>query len=288
MLQAKRDTDPPPTPVKLDGLTDEAPRRGLSSLMVWAGVAMFLVGAAVLGARTETGSQRIAKLLAPTPPPVQLARAEPPRPASPDTLLLYETRRLADQVRVLNAEREALADRLANVERSVGDVTASIPRTEATRAEPPRVEPARPDPVRRSAPCASSPLRRRLLNRQPLRAPLRRRHPCRPPPRPLARPPRPRLTRLRRRPRDRKHRIRRRSARSSASIWRVSNPSRPCAAAGSSCAPSTARFWKAFVPSSPSRKARGRGLRSSCGWWRVPCPMPMPPPGFAPRCPSQD
>ena len=52
MLQAKRDTDPPPTPVKLDGLTDEAPRRGLSSLMVWAGVAMFLVGAAVLGART--------------------------------------------------------------------------------------------------------------------------------------------------------------------------------------------------------------------------------------------
>jgi hypothetical protein len=147
MLQAKRDTDPPPTPVKLDGLTDEAPRRGLSSLMVWAGVAMFLVGAALLGSRTETGSQRIAKLLAPTPPPVQLARAEPPRPASPDTLLLYETRRLADQVRVLNAEREALADRLASVERSVGDVTASIPRTEATRAEPPRVEPARPDPA---------------------------------------------------------------------------------------------------------------------------------------------
>ncbi|MCZ8314799.1 hypothetical protein [Phreatobacter sp.] len=147
MLKAKRDTDPQPTPVKLDGLTDEAPRRGLSTLMVWAGVALFLVGAAVLGARSETGSQRIARLFAPTPPPVQLARAEPPRPASTDTLLLYETRRLADQVRVLNAEREALADRLASVERSVGDVTASIPRAEATRAEPPRIEPARPDPV---------------------------------------------------------------------------------------------------------------------------------------------
>lgn len=147
MLQAKRDTDPSPTPVKLDGLTDEAPRRGLSALMVWTGVALFLVGAAVLGARSETGSQRIAKLLAPTPPPVQQARAEPQRPASSDTLLLYETRRLADQVRVLNAEREALAERLASVERSVGDVTASIPRTEATRAEPPRIEPARPDPA---------------------------------------------------------------------------------------------------------------------------------------------
>ncbi len=142
MLQAKRDTDPPPTPVKLDGLTDEAPRRGLSSLMVWAGVALFLVGAAVLGARSETGSQRIARLFAPAPAPVQQARTETPRPTSSDTLLLYETRRLADQIRVLAAEREALADRLASVERSVGDVTASIPRGEAGR-----LDPNRPDAV---------------------------------------------------------------------------------------------------------------------------------------------
>lgn len=144
MLQAKRDTEPPPTPVRLDGLTDEQPRRGLSALMVWAGVAMFLVGAALLGARSETGSQRIARLFAPAPAPVQQARTEAPRSASSDTLLLYETRRLADQIRVLAAEREALADRLASVERSVGDVTASIPRGEAVRADPNRDEPVPP------------------------------------------------------------------------------------------------------------------------------------------------
>jgi hypothetical protein len=169
MLQAKRDTQPPPTPVKLDGLTDEPPRRGLSALMIWAGVAMFLVGAALLGARSETGSQRLARLFAPAPAPVQQARTEAPRPASSDTLLLYETRRLADQIRVLAAEREALADRLASVERTVGDVTASIPRGEAGRLDPNRVEatppqravrviqPAPPVPAVDLAPAAAPP-----------------------------------------------------------------------------------------------------------------------------------
>ncbi len=97
MLQAKRDTDPPPTPVKLDGLTDEAPRRGLSSLMVWAGVAMFLVGAAVLGARTETGSQRIAKL---SPPPRRRCNLPAPnRLGRPPPIRCFSMRRAASPIR---------------------------------------------------------------------------------------------------------------------------------------------------------------------------------------------
>lgn len=138
MLKAKRDLDAPDVPVRLDGLTDETPQRSIARLMTWAGIALLAVSAALLAARSEAGTQRIARLLTPAPPlPVQQAqRVEPPRPAT-DPLLLYETRRLAEQVRLLAAEREALAERVASMERSVGDVTASIPRGEVA-GPPPR------------------------------------------------------------------------------------------------------------------------------------------------------
>lgn len=160
MLKAKRDLDAPDVPVRLDGLTDETPQRSLARLMTWAGVALLAVGAALLAARSETGAQRIARLTAPVAPPaVQHAqRAEPPRPAT-DPLLLYETRRLADQVRQLAAEREALAERVASMERSVGDVTASIPRSEVTGPvprPPVRVIPTSPPPAAAATPPATA------------------------------------------------------------------------------------------------------------------------------------
>ncbi|WP_296579392.1 hypothetical protein [Phreatobacter sp.] len=127
MLKAKRDQDAPDLPVRLDGLTDDPPPPSYARLLTWAGVALLAVSAALLAARTETGSERFARLALPVPPGQQ-ARTEPPRPAPSDPLLVYETRRLADQIRVLAAERESLMDRLASVERTVGDVTASIPR----------------------------------------------------------------------------------------------------------------------------------------------------------------
>lgn len=134
MLKAKRDQDAPDVPVKLDGLTDEPPPRSLARLMTWAGITLLAVSAALLAARSEAGGQRFARLWTPAPPAPQQARAEAPRPAASDPLLVYETRRLADQIRVLAADREALMERLATVERSVGDVTASIPRVETTGA----------------------------------------------------------------------------------------------------------------------------------------------------------
>jgi hypothetical protein len=147
MLKAKRDKDDPDLPVTFDGLADEPPQRLLSRLMTWAGVALLAAGAAILAARSETGSQRIARLFAPAPPVQVVQRTEPPRPVASDPMLAYETRRLADQVRVLAAEREALTDRLAAVERTVGDVTASIPRQEPAAPRPVRVIETAPPPA---------------------------------------------------------------------------------------------------------------------------------------------
>lgn len=146
MLKAKRDQDAPDLPVRLDGLTDEPPPRSLARLMTWAGIALFAVGAAVLAARSEAGSQRVARLWAPVAPGQQQARAEPSRSSGSDPLLVYETRRLADQIRVLAADREALMERLASVERTVGDVTASIPRSDPATAPRPNVRVIAPSP----------------------------------------------------------------------------------------------------------------------------------------------
>ncbi len=146
MLKAKRDQDAPDLPARLDGLTDEPPPRSLARLMTWAGIALFAVGAAVLAARSEAGSQRFARLWAPAAPVQQQARAEAPRSTASDPLLVYETRRLADQIRVLAADREALMERLATVERTVGDVTASIPRSDPQIAPQPNVRVIAPAP----------------------------------------------------------------------------------------------------------------------------------------------
>lgn len=154
LLKAKTAKAADQDEVKADGLTDEPPQRLLSRLATWAGVALICSGAAIMAARTEAGSQRLARLLEPAPPPV-VQRAEAPRPAAADPLMLYETRRLADAVRSLSAEREALAERVAAMERMAGqgggDVTASIPAREAPNAGAQAREPviAAPTPVPR-------------------------------------------------------------------------------------------------------------------------------------------
>jgi hypothetical protein len=157
MLKASRDKDDPDLTAKLDGLTDEPPRRLLSRLMTWAGIALLMVSAAIIAARTEAGSQRLARLFAPAPPVQVAQRAEPPRQPAADPMLVYETRRLADQLRVMAAEREALIDRLAAVERTVGDVTASVSRAEPAQPRPVRVIEAAPQaPAQPPAPAASA------------------------------------------------------------------------------------------------------------------------------------
>lgn len=154
MLKASRDKDDADLTAKLDGLTDESPRRLMSRLMTWAGIALFMVSAAIIATRSEAGSHRIARLFAPAPPVQVAQRAEPPRQPAADPMLVYETRRLADQLRVMAAEREAMIDRLAAVERTVGDVTASIPRPEPAQSRPVRVIETAPLPAAASQPPA--------------------------------------------------------------------------------------------------------------------------------------
>lgn len=150
-LKAKRDAEGAAKEIRLDGLTDEPPQKLVSRLATWAGVAMLFMGAALLAARTEGGQQRIARLSTPAQPVQQAARQEPTRTAG-DPLALYETRRLAEQVRLLAAEREQLVERVAAMERTVGDVTASIPRDRAAAPAPaPETAPNREAPVPRQA-----------------------------------------------------------------------------------------------------------------------------------------
>jgi hypothetical protein len=133
LLKAKRDKSETSPETELDGLTDEPPQKLVSRLATWAGIALLCMSAAIMAARTETGQQRLARLTTPSQAVVQQAqRSEPARPVAADPLAVYETRRLADQVRLLAAEREQMTERIAAMERTVGDVTASIPRDRPT------------------------------------------------------------------------------------------------------------------------------------------------------------
>ncbi|MFN3853457.1 MAG: hypothetical protein ACK4M0_03585 [Phreatobacter sp.] len=163
-LKATRDRAGADARIELEELTGEPPQQLISRLLTWGGIALFCLGAVILAARSQTGSERLAQLFQPAGPPPQRVAA-PPQPAS-DPLLVYETRRLADEVRRLAAEREQLMERVAAMERTVGDVTASIPRQNqgeprpVRRIEmPPQQAPAQdaPAPAASTAPTAAPP-----------------------------------------------------------------------------------------------------------------------------------
>lgn len=135
-LKATRDRAGVEARIELEELTGEPPQQLISRLLTWGGIALFCLGAVILAARSQTGTERLAQLFQPAPPQQQRVAA-PPQPAS-DPLLVYETRRLADEVRRLAAEREHLMERVAAMERTVGDVTASIPRQNQGETRPVR------------------------------------------------------------------------------------------------------------------------------------------------------
>jgi hypothetical protein len=137
---------------QLDDL-DAEPRDQLAGrLLIWASIALVMGVMALFAVRSDTGTVRLAQLFAPERAPVRTAELS--RPVTPDPILTYETRRLADAVRVLGAERDELADRLSRVEQQFGDITASISRgprsveaprpTEAIRTPEPTVIAAAP------------------------------------------------------------------------------------------------------------------------------------------------
>jgi len=118
-------------------IEDESPDYSvLGRHLLWAGIAAVALGVAALAAQSQTGTQRLAVISGRDPgamaqhPPAPSRQAEPAaRPAEPDA----ETRRLAEAVRQLAADRDRLLGRIEALERNL-DVTGSIPRDDgATR-----------------------------------------------------------------------------------------------------------------------------------------------------------
>jgi len=85
-------------------------------LGAWSALTVLCVVAAVVAAYTETGARRLALGDAPVSPS-----------ATPASVSDNESRRLADAVRALSADRDRLAARMNALERNLDDVTGSIP-----------------------------------------------------------------------------------------------------------------------------------------------------------------
>lgn len=125
-----------------------ARRTQLVRLGVWVCLATAALLAVVLTARTETGLRRIATLLA----PAEAARtSKAPQVVARQPEQEAEQRRLAETVRGLTADRDRLAARLATLERSLDEVTGSIPPPAARPVAPP------PAPTATTPPMASAP-----------------------------------------------------------------------------------------------------------------------------------
>ncbi len=124
--------------------------RALWRLAIWGTTASACLAAAVFAANTDVGAQRLLAMNAPaatpdiiTPSPDQPSAAQL---AARSAETANETRRLAQAVQALDAEREQLVTRIATLERNLEDVTGSI-RAQAATPAPPNPVPPQPAPV---------------------------------------------------------------------------------------------------------------------------------------------
>ncbi len=95
--------------------------RGLRRLVGWGGAAVVALVSVVLVSQTRIGAERLQLALA-REPETQAIAAVPPRVV----VDAEETRRLAEAVRKLAADRDRLNERLASLERNLDDMTGSI------------------------------------------------------------------------------------------------------------------------------------------------------------------
>jgi hypothetical protein len=116
--------------------------RSLWRLATWGTAATLALMVAVIGTYSDTG--RRGASAAGNVSAAQLASRSPEAEA--------ETRRLADAVRELTADREHLAARISTVERNLEDMTGSIRRQSAETAAPPSPAADAPDPASPAAP----------------------------------------------------------------------------------------------------------------------------------------
>lgn len=135
------------TPAAPDPGRDDIDLRGLVRLASWGAAAVCALLLAVFATRTEIGAQRLAGALG-SSPATQGARLQADA-AARTAELEFETRQLAATMRSLSADRDRLLARVTVLERSLDDVTGSIPRNAPKMTRP--AEPA-PAPQKESLP----------------------------------------------------------------------------------------------------------------------------------------
>src|SRR5262249_9147832 len=107
-----------------DGESRVAARRAMR-MGSWAALTAISVGAAVIASLSETGSHRLAIAAAPAADP--LRSMGPTGPSGRHFDAEVEARRLSEAVRLLAADRDRLLARISALERSLDDVTGSVP-----------------------------------------------------------------------------------------------------------------------------------------------------------------
>jgi hypothetical protein len=128
------------TPAAPDPGRDDIDLRGLVRLASWGAAAVCALLLAVFATRTEIGAQRLAGALG-SSPATQGARLHADSSAR-TAELEFETRQLVAAIRSLSADRDRLLARVTVLERSLDDVTGSIPRN-----APKMTRSAEPDPA---------------------------------------------------------------------------------------------------------------------------------------------
>ena len=108
---------------------------------LWGTSAAAALTLAVVAGYSDTGSRRLMAAAAP-PGGTTVAQRAPaaatPQPVARSSETEAETRRLAEAVRALTADRERLAARLGTLERSLEDVTGAIKQQATAAAARPR------------------------------------------------------------------------------------------------------------------------------------------------------
>src|SRR3954469_14336515 len=124
--------------------------RALWRLAIWGTTASAFLAAAVFAANTDVGARRLLAMNAPaaTPDTIMPATDEPSaaKLAARSAETENETRRLAQAVQSLDAEREQLVTRISTLERNLEDITGSI-RAQAAAPAPPNPAPPQPAAV---------------------------------------------------------------------------------------------------------------------------------------------
>jgi hypothetical protein len=115
-----------------------AQKNNWASHLVWGVIAVVAVLAATVAIALVVSSHRGIQIAIPgiRPAPAERLQAQAPAPkaAPAPSSREHEIARLNDALRALAAERDQLADRLESVERTLGGITASVPRSSASRS----------------------------------------------------------------------------------------------------------------------------------------------------------